>query len=172
MAKSPGPGKCVHCLAEVERNWDHVFPLSWYPDTTPPDLEKWQIPSCIPCNKSYSKIEHDFHGRVGLCLDHNNPASRSIVEAAVRSIDAAKGRNPDDSHKRLLRGHKLMNQTLHGAQIQEENLYPGMSRPENVPAENRVGMLIPVEYFPRMVHKIVRGMFYIHEQKFIEPPYV
>jgi hypothetical protein len=173
MGKPPGPGKCVHCLAEVaERDWDHVFPISWYPDTTPPDLEKWKIPSCLPCNHGYSKIEGDFRDRVGLCLDPDNPASQSIVEAAMRSIDAEQGRDPSDAQKRLIRARKLMSQTLHGAQIQEENLYPGMPRHEDVPAEDRVDMLIPTDYFPRMVHKIVRGMFYIHEHKFIEPPYV
>jgi hypothetical protein len=98
MAKPPGPGKCVHCLAEVaERDWDHVLPISWYPDTTPPDLEKWKIPSCLPCNHGYSKIEGDFRDRVGLCLDPDNPASKSIVEAAMRSIDAEKGRDPCDA---------------------------------------------------------------------------
>jgi hypothetical protein len=36
----------------AERDWDHVFPISWYPDTTPPDLEKWKIPSCLPAATS------------------------------------------------------------------------------------------------------------------------
>jgi hypothetical protein len=43
MARSRrlGPGKCVHCLKDVEeRNSDHVFPASWYPDSTPPNLEE------------------------------------------------------------------------------------------------------------------------------------
>ena len=41
MAKNPGKDRCVHCLKEgVERNWDHVFPNSWYPDTTAADMEK------------------------------------------------------------------------------------------------------------------------------------
>jgi hypothetical protein len=169
MAKPPGPGKCVHCLAEVaERDWDHVFPISWYPDTTPPDLEKWKIPSCVPCNHGYSKIEGDFRDRVGLCLDPENPASRSIVQAAMRSIDAERGRDPVDAQRRLLRARKLMSQALYGTQIQEENVYPGVPRREDIPAEDRVGILIPADYFPRMAHKIAR----IHEHKFIEPPYV
>jgi hypothetical protein len=56
MAKKLGSGKCVHCFKDVEgRNSDHVFPASWYPDSTPPDLEKRQIPSCIPCNVRATK---------------------------------------------------------------------------------------------------------------------
>lgn len=57
MAKNPDKGKCVHCLTDpVDRNWDHMFPKSWYPDTTPENLEKWQIPSCIACNARYGKL--------------------------------------------------------------------------------------------------------------------
>jgi hypothetical protein len=82
--KSLGPGRCVHCLKEVEeRNSDHVFPESWYPDSTPPDVEKWQIPSCIPCNSEYGRLEQDFLIKVGFCLDPHDPTSASIVQKAV-----------------------------------------------------------------------------------------
>src|SRR5580704_2378724 len=75
MAKKLGPGKCVHCLKDVDaRNSDHVFPESWYPDSTPPGVEKWQIPSCIRCNSDYGKLEQDFFVKVGLCLDPFDPA--------------------------------------------------------------------------------------------------
>ena len=47
-----------------------------------------------------------------------------------------------------------------------------MTRHEEVPAEDPVGMLIPVDYFQRITEKIVRGIFYIEDQKFIEPPYI
>jgi hypothetical protein len=61
MAKNPGRGQCVHCLKGTqERNWDHVFPKSWYPDTTGADTEKWQIPSCLSCNDRYGKLECDL----------------------------------------------------------------------------------------------------------------
>ena len=87
MAKKLGPGKCVHCLKDAEeRNSDHVFPESWYPDSTPPNVEKWQIPSCIPCNTDYGKLEQDFLLKVGLCLDPFEPASASIVQKSLRSL--------------------------------------------------------------------------------------
>jgi hypothetical protein len=87
MGKKLGPGKCVHCLKEVEvRNSDHLFPTSWYPDSTPLNLEKWQILSCIPCNSDCGKLESDFLSRVGLCLDPHASASKSVVETALRSM--------------------------------------------------------------------------------------
>jgi hypothetical protein len=37
--------------------------------------------------------------------------------------------------------------------------------------EKPVALLIPAESFRRITEKIVRGIFYIEEEKFIEPPY-
>ena len=81
MAKRPEPGKCIHCLVEFEKlNWDHVFPESWYPDTTPNDLYKWKIPSCIKCNDDYGRIEKDLMIRIGLCLNPGNPSSKRSLD--------------------------------------------------------------------------------------------
>ena len=69
MSKNPNVGKCVHCLKDpVVLTSDHMFPRAWYPDATPENLEKWQIPSCVECNHRYSKIEGDLLNRVALTL--------------------------------------------------------------------------------------------------------
>jgi len=98
----------------VERNWDHVFPASWYPKSAKQDLYKWQIPSCIPCNSEYGKLESDFLVRVALCLDPHDPASSSVVETALRSMRAAAGRDPRDTLLRAARARKVMGETLQG----------------------------------------------------------
>jgi hypothetical protein len=90
MAKRPKPGKCVHCLKDpVERNWDHVFPKSWYPDTSAQNTFKWQIPSCISCNSALGVIEEEFLKRVALWLDPEAPASSSVVKKALRAMNPA-----------------------------------------------------------------------------------
>ena len=102
MAKRPKPGKCVHCLNDPgERNWDHVFPRSWYPNDTPKGLAKWQIPSCIPCNARYGKIESDFLSRVALALEPQHSGSLGVIETGLRSMKPAAGRNERDSAMRL-----------------------------------------------------------------------
>ena len=60
------------CLAdEVEITSDHVFPRSWYPDTTPANLEKWQMPSCRQCNADFGRMEEDLLLVLALCADPN-----------------------------------------------------------------------------------------------------
>jgi hypothetical protein len=172
MARRPDPGKCIHCLSDpVERNWDHVFPLSWYPDSTPPDLEKWQVLSRLPCNSAYGKLENDFLSRVGLCLDPNDPASRSIVQTALRSMNPKAGRNPSDSEHRLKRRQKVLADTLHGADVPTTGIIPGMGNRWNLPAEEQHAVLVPADSFRRITEKIVRGLFYVEDGRFIEPPY-
>lgn len=91
MTRRPPPGKCVHCLAEpVLRTWDHVFPKSWYPTSTPANLEKWKIPACETCNREYGTLEHDLMLKIGLCLDPDTQESAGIVEKVLRSQPTAR----------------------------------------------------------------------------------
>src|SRR5207249_4194843 len=63
-----------------------VFPKSWYPDTTPSNLEKWKIPACQSCNGAYSKLEEQLLLRFSLTLDHHDPRSSGIYQSIRRSI--------------------------------------------------------------------------------------
>jgi hypothetical protein len=173
MAKKKlGPGRCVHCLKEVgERNSDHVFPESWYPDSTPSELEKWQIPSCIPCNSDYGKLEQDFLIKVALCLDPYDTASASIVQKALRSLKPTAARNSRDARHRLGRGKRILAEALQGDQIPDHGVFPGLGdRWPEIPGE-RTAILIPKKSFERITEKIVRGIYFLEDGIFIEPPY-
>jgi hypothetical protein len=173
MAKKKlGPGRCVHCLKEVEeRNFDHVFPESWYPDSTPADVEKWQIPSCISCNSEYGKLEQDFLIKVGLCLDPHDPASASIVQKALRSVKPAAARNPRDAQHRLGKAQRILAQALQGDQIPDHGVFPGLGERWADVTGERTAILIPKQTFERITEKIVRGIYFIEDGIFIEPPY-
>jgi hypothetical protein len=172
MAKRPPPGKCVHCLADpVARNWDHVFPKSWYPDTSATNLYKWQIPSCVPCNSALGAIEEDFLRRVGLCLDPHDPASRSIVQKALRSMKPAEAKNERDGAVRGALRQRVLSEALEGAAIPQSGTFPGMGEKWGRSREDQVAILIPAASFRRITEKIVRGIFYVEDQKYIEPPY-
>ena len=169
--KKLGPGKCVHCLDDVEeRDSDHVFPESWYPSSTPPNLEKWQIPSCIRCNRDYGKLEQDFLLKVGLCLDPFNPASASIVQKSLRALKPAAARDVRDARHRQAKRHKILAEALQGDQIPDYGIFPGLDDRWRIASE-RMAILIPKESFERITKKIVRGIYFIEDSLFIEPPY-
>jgi hypothetical protein len=172
LAKRPKPGKCVHCLKDpVERNWDHVFPKSWYPDTSARDLYKWQIPSCVSCNSALGAVEEEFLRLVGPCLDPIDPASRSIVQKALRSMTVSQAKNERDRHVRAALRQRVLSEAREGAAIPPIGTYPRMGEKWGRPTEEQAAFLIPADSFRRITEKIVRGIFYVEDEKFVEPPY-
>ena len=171
MAQNPKIGKCVHCLKEgIELTADHMFPKAWYPNTTPENLEKWQIPSCRSCNSRYGKIESDLLGRIALTLDTKNPASAGLCEKALRALNPAAGRDEGDAAAREARAKKILADMFKGKQIKTGNIVPGLGERWERPLEEQLAIKIPEESFPAMTEKIVRGLAHREDKTFIEPP--
>ena len=170
MAKNPGKGRCVHCLKEgVERNWDHVFPQSWYPDTTAADMEKWQIPSCVVCNDRYGKLERDLIGRLGLALDASNAASAGLADKAVRAINPDAAKSDGDAAARDARAKKILREMYKGEELKGKNVVPGLGERWDRPLEEQLGISIPEGSLPAMTEKIVRGITFREDDVFIDP---
>lgn len=162
---------CVHCLRDpVERNWDHVFPESWYPDTTPPNLAKWQVPSCINCNKELG-IESEFLIHVALCLDPKDPASRSIVQKALRALNPESAKTPSDGRARAGLSRRITSKLLQGHEIPTEGIFPSLGERWGRPRGTGIALTIPAESFRRITEKIVRGITYLECERYIEAPH-
>lgn len=101
MARKPPSGICVHCLKMAQkRNWDHVFPQGWYPDTTPQNLEKWKIPTCKNCNDEYGKIEDELGIILSACVDPTSSQASGIWKKTLRALDPSQGKNERDRNAR------------------------------------------------------------------------
>lgn len=169
MAKKPQKGRCVHCLKNgIDLNSDHVFPRSWYPDSTPADLEKWQIPSCIACNDRYGRLERDLIGRLGLTLDANNPASAGLAEKALRAINPNAAKSEGDAAARDARAKKILREMYKGEELKGKNVIPGLGERWDRPLEEQLGISIPEQSLPAMTEKIVRGITFREDHAFIE----
>lgn len=163
-------GKCVHCLKDnVELTSDHMFPKAWYPDATPKDLEKWQMPSCLECNQRYGKLENDLIGRVALTLDAKNPASAGLAEKALRAINPGAARNEGDAAARDARAKKILGDLIKGEPIANANVVPGLGERWGRPIEKQLAIQIPNGSFEAMTEKLVRGLVYREDKAFIEP---
>jgi hypothetical protein len=170
VAKNPGRGRCVHCLKEgVERNWDHVFPRSWYPNTTAADMEKWQIPSCIACNDRYGKLERDLIGRLGLALDARNAASAGLADKALRAINPEAATSEGDAAARAARAKKILRETYKGEELKGKDVVPGLDERWDRSLEEQLGIRIPEESLPAITEKIIRGITFREDDAFIEP---
>jgi len=168
----PKAGKCVHCLRDpVKLTSDHMFPKAWYPDTTPDNLEKWQIPSCRDCNSRYSKIEGDLRNRVALALDSTHPAFAGLIDAALRALDPGAGRDERDAAARTAYAKTILSELYKGEEISEDAIMPGLGERWGRPKAEQLGVKIPRTQFVDVAEKIVRGLVYREDGGFIEAPY-
>ena len=98
----------MYCRTEVEvRNWDHVIPRSWFPDTIPPDLERWTVPSCPQCNAAHGRNEEYLLVRLIMCFGNDDARSAGIPERVIRSMDPRHGRDAGDARARAARHREL-----------------------------------------------------------------
>lgn len=146
------------------------MPSSWYPDTTPSDLEKWKVPSCVPCNTDHGKNEQWLLIMFGLCLDPTDPASSGIYRKAMRSMDPASGRDAQDAHQRL----KLRQKVLRKLQIFTKEPLKGVFPNFGAQGSQRDEMLavpLDVKGLRKLTEKMVRGIVYVENAEFIDENY-
>jgi hypothetical protein len=164
-------GKCVHCLKIFDSlTWDHVFPKAWYPDTTDPNLYKWQIPSCKRCNNEYGNLENDLLIRFAMCLDPSDPDCTSIVEKGERAVDPKCAKGKKDRDNRQAKRKKVIREMSVGESIPQKHIYPNFGLYPNIPIQEQGSISIKKYSIERLAEKIVRGIVYMEDKKFIEPP--
>lgn len=170
MSKAPPPERCVHCLNDfTELTWDHVFPESWYPETTSEKHEKWKIPSCNVCNRQYGKIE-ELLINLGLCLDPNDDNSRGIVQKALRALNPQYGKNARDRRIRFEKKMKILNSAFWGENIPKEGRYPKFDKPLGT-EEEEMAVVISKDQLKKLAEKMVKGITYLELNRYIEKPY-
>jgi len=152
--------------------WDHVFPQGWYPDTTPKNVEKWKIPSCLPCNNEYSKLEGELLRLLGMCVDPNVPETAGIANRALRSMNTEFGRDERDKSRRKKTAERFVKKLTVGKNIPRHAAYPGLGERWGRPNEEGIAVSVPARYFYRLAEKIIRGIYFLEKHMFIEAPYV
>jgi hypothetical protein len=160
------PGRCVHCLQEVDTiTADHLFPKSWYPDRTPANLERWTVPACRPCNSEYGRIEENLRLVMVACVDPTSEAAAGLWPKVRDSMDPTKGKNPMDTLHRKLRAGRFQ-RGMEAArpdllQHQLPEIYP--DRPKST-----IALRVSEPDLRRFVEKLVRGTIYLTERKFVD----
>ena len=171
MAKtSSETGRCVHCLRLSESiTADHGFPDSWYPDTTPPSVQRWTAPSCPKCNGELGRLERDMLIRVVLCIDPKKEAVSGLSSKVLRSLgfdtDGLSG--TDKTHRERLRS-KLRAELIPYADLARgPGAIPGLGPYENSPW----AVPIPWASLSIITEKIARVCEHKIKGRFVEGPY-
>lgn len=172
MAKGPGSGICTYCLTYSEkRTWDHVLPLSWYPDTTPRDIEKWKVPACKECNQRFGRIEEKLLVRLGLCLDPRIISSLGISHKALRAVSPQFAKNERDRKARQRDREKLLKETIYFERLPAEGILPHFGPQPGLVYHGYHAVLLDPEKLRSYTEKLVRGMSVVLDGRLLDVKY-
>jgi len=167
-----GPGQCIHCRRNFENlTSDHVFPLSWYPDSTPLTLEKWQAPACEACNAGHGKAERRLLQSLALGTDPWVAGAMGVGEKALRSIDPRAAKTKKDQQERQKAQDKFRRETKHASAIPGGDVLPNIGT--IVPTDERGYVMgkVSAADVELLVRKIVRGITYLRTGQVIPDHY-
>ena len=166
--------RCVHCLEPlVEGTADHVFPSSWYPETTPKEIQRWTVPSCAKCNNKLGGIEKDLLVKLGLCIDPALAEASGIPAKALRSVGVGVGDLKErEKFHRAKHKQKVLAQMKSYAEIKgKPGFLPGFGLHGGFPEEIQSAILVPAASLTALSEKIARGLEFKIAGKYVEPPY-
>jgi hypothetical protein len=174
MARKFRATRCVHCLSYLDRpSSDHVFPKSWYPLSTPLNLEKWQAPSCGDCNQKHGENENDLLIRLGLCVGDRELASLGISQKALSALDPSRARDETDRQARLSKRKQFLDEIRSASQVSSHRFAPGFGPTPDSPSLGRNVLPVSAESLKMLGRKLVSGATYaLYDRSYIEVDHV
>jgi hypothetical protein len=150
--------------------WDHVLPESWYPKGAG-EKEKWQVPSCEPCNKRLGKIEENLLIKLGLCLDPSDLKSLGIPDRILRALNPSFGKNERDRKHRLAKREKVIREVKVFQDLPQHGIFPNFGPLPDQEYQEYPAVMLEEDEINQFAEKIIRGIAYIANNSFIDESY-
>jgi len=162
-------GRCVHCLEQSnEINDDHIFPSAWYPDDTPGTVERWTIPCCVKCNREHGANEQELLIRMGLCISPKDVRATGVAFRALRSISPQSGKNNRDKSARQMKRVTILKDIEVVKNSPVFGIFPNFGADPTIHYDDYTVINVPAGGLIKLGEKIVRGLTYHFERRFIE----
>jgi Protein of unknown function (DUF2934) len=152
---------------------DHVFPSSWYPDTTPDEVQRWTAPSCQRCNGESGRLEEELLIFFACCINPGKAAASGLYERVRRSLGiGVEGLTDEEKGRREARRRKLLNETQPFSPDVLPHIISGLGpHPEASVSSQRV-ITTEEKSIDAVVKKIVRGCeYWLAGGRIVDPPY-
>jgi hypothetical protein len=167
-------GRRIHCgavLATATR--DHVFPHSWYPDSTPPNIQRWTAPSCAKCNHKFGAMEEMLFVRFAMCVDPRKQAASGVWNKARRALGIGVN-DLSESEKRIRKAlrDEILGKVKAYDRDAEPHVIPGFGPHAGFPMAPQIQVEIPGAAVHEVAKKILRGCeSWLGKGRIIDPPY-
>jgi hypothetical protein len=174
IKRPKGDGRCIHCRKQLaDATKDHVFPSSWYPDTTPDAVQRWTAPSCEPCNGYFGQLEKELLVSFACCIDPTKLAAQGLYERVRRAMGiGVEGLSEDEKRHRGAQRRKLLNDARPYSADTQPHIIPGLGPHPEALAGSQMQITIPAESIYAVVKKIVRGCeYWLADGRIVESPY-
>lgn len=169
MAEKSFKGQCIYCLKSFDDlTSDHVFPRSWYPKTTPPEMEKWRAPACKRCNAEMGRIENRLLIQIGLCVPPFERESLGIAHKALRALKPEYARNGHDAEVREKLGRMVIEKTVDPSKMRLSSIFPQFGFHPGVDPRQELGVLVLVSDLEAIGKKIIRGTTWVINETCID----
>jgi hypothetical protein len=167
------PSFCIHCVRPIDApEKDHVFPDSWYPDTTPWTVQRWTAPSCAKCNRTFGQMEQDLLVRLVGSIDPKSSAVSGLCARAFRTLGiGTTGLSTVEQERRNKLRAQLRSELMPSSETaQRAGAIPGLGPPA---AQSKHSIPIPYASLSMMAEKIARGCEYRYKnrKRLVVPPY-
>jgi hypothetical protein len=103
-----GKPVCVYCRAAESVEKEHVFPRSWYPESTPSNVQRLTVPACRSCNERFKRAEEDFAQAVVMGLDSTRPEAAGVYERLSGSWKPSRAMPGRDFRHRVSRRQSIL----------------------------------------------------------------
>jgi hypothetical protein len=150
---------CIYCRNDSAVEEEHVFPDSWYPDTTPPNLPRLKVPSCGRCNDEWEKVERRLGQELAMAVTPGAPEVAGVVERLNRSWQPAQARKPKDREHRAAR-LQSMARTMKWAPPTLGKPQVTVRTPAGILLRASPARLIDAPLRRLMAEKLIRGLHY------------
>lgn len=156
---------CVYCFKKIDTNSgnkDHVFPDSWYPDSTPNNVQRWKVPACKKCNSKFQVAEDELFVRWGIGVEPGVDACLGIHERAMKRIAFLGVKDFRRFRRKLSVLRKIVN-SLH--LWKPETTHAGMTPKPGVRTD--MAVLIPKKFKDLFSKKLIKGTEFKLRNKYI-----
>lgn len=157
--------KCVHCLQYFDvLTKDHVFPDSWYPESSSLGLEKWTVPACQECNNRLGTIEEEVLNILSVSLDENELGAQGLNTRINNFLLSKDEKNIGRSIKFLM---DLINNTVpYIYEKGNDKVLSGLTPKDGI--RSPLMIRTPYDKLLKVSEKIIRGLEYVLRNRLIE----
>jgi hypothetical protein len=168
-AKAPREGVlCAYCGEREGREGEHVFPRSWYPESTLTTVQYLKVPGCHECNQRWMQIEDEFRTEFLMVISPLPSEAKGLHDKFTRSINPSFADAEREKRSRTAKAMRILKSMKWVSPV------PGGPQ---ATVRTESGLIIrasPVRSIEKRVlngmgEKLIRGLHYAKRAKVLPP---